>query len=172
MNLGRTPNTPVVSGNFGKDAGKITYTTSGANYFAGLTQVPDPSINNLTTLQTLQSSGSNKALKDASGNIVLSNPAPGVIGNLGRQWITGPTHANFDVNLVKRIRISEGKEFEIRLDAVNVMNNPSWTFVTGGTDINNVSFGKLTASDPTGGVSQALNTVANRRFTFNARLTF
>ncbi len=85
---------------------------------------------------------------------------------------TGPTHANFDVNLVKRIRISEGKEFEIRLDAVNVMNNPSWAFVAGATDINNVSFGKLTAADPTGGVSQSQNTVANRRFTFNARLTF
>ena len=54
----------------------------------------------------------------------------------------------------------------------SMMNNPSWAFVTGGTDINSVNFGKLTAADPTNGVSQALNTVANRRFTFNARFTF
>ena len=87
-------------------------------------------------------------------------------------WIEGPTHANFDVNLVKRIRIAEGKEFEIRVDAVNVMNNPSWAFVAGATDINNVNFGKLTAADPTGGVSQSRTPVANRRFTFNARLNF
>ncbi len=120
----------------------------------------------------MSGSFSNKALQDANGNLVLANPAPGTIGTLGRQWVTGPTHANFDVNLVKRIRISEGKEFEIRLDAVNVLNNPSWAFVAGATDINNVSFGKLTAADPTGGVSQSQNTVANRRFTFNARLTF
>src|SRR5262249_47865894 len=132
----------------------------------------DPFKNNVTASQTLQSSFSNKALKDANGNIILANPAPGNVGNLGRQWITGPTHANFDVNLVKRIRVAERKEFEIRLDAVNVMNNPSWAFVTGGTDINSVNFGKLTAADPTNGVSQALNTVANRRFTFNARFTF
>src|SRR6185436_2044218 len=114
----------------------------------------------------------NRALADANGNIILSNPAPGTIGNLGRAWIEGPTHANFDVNLVKRIRIRERKEFEIRMDVVNVMNNPAWSFVAGGTDINNVNFGKLTAADSTGGASQADNTVANRRFTFTARLNF
>jgi hypothetical protein len=181
VNLGRSPNTPIVSGNFDKSSGSITYTTSGANYFGNLKQVTDPSGSGITSLQSVQGSFSNKALQDANGNIVLSNPAPGTIGTLGRQWVTGPTHANFDVNLVKRIRIGEGKEFEIRLDAVNVMNNPSWALITSGctvangtcaTDINNVSFGKLTAADPTGGVTQASNTVANRRFTFNARLTF
>jgi hypothetical protein len=45
-------------------------------------------------------------------------------------------------------------------------------FAAGGTDINSASFGRLTAADPTGGVNQADNTVANRRFTFNARLSF
>jgi hypothetical protein len=171
VNLGRTPNTPVLSGNFPKSSGHITYTSAGANYFNNLTQTPDPSVI-VTSNQSVSNSFNNKALKDANNNIILSNPAPGVIGTLGRQTITGPTHANFDVNLVKRIRIAEGKEFEIRLDAVNVMNNPSWAFVTGATDINSTSFGKLTAADPTAGVFQAQNTVANRRFTFNARLTF
>jgi hypothetical protein len=170
VNLGRSPNTAQILGNFGKSSGQITYQKSGATYFGNLTQVTDPYFNSVTLSQTLQGSFSNKALQDANGNIVLANPAPGVVGNLGRQWIVGPTHANFDVNLVKRIRISEGKEFEIRLDAVNVMNNPSW--VISSTDINSTSFGKMTAADPAGGVSQALNTVANRRFTFNARLTF
>ena len=137
-------------------------------------------MNSVTGLQTLQSSFANRALVDANGNIVLSNPAPGTLGNLGRQWIEGPTHANFDVNLVKRIRIAEKKEFEIRVDAVNVMNNPRWTFVTGtGTaltpnalDINNINFGKLTGADPTTGANQADNPVSSRRFTFNARLNF
>jgi hypothetical protein len=93
---------------------------------------------------------------------------------MGRTWIEGPTHANFDVNLVKRIRLAERKEFEVRVDAVNVMNNPRWAFVSGTTaqDINNVNFGKLTAADPTGGAAQADFPVANRRFTFSARLNF
>jgi hypothetical protein len=173
INLTRTANTPNILGSFPKSAGKITPTTSGAYYFDGYKQVTDPSISGVTTLQTLSSSFGNRALADASGNIILANPVPGTIGTLGRTWIEGPTHAGFDVNIVKRIRIAERKEFEIRVDAVNVMNNPRWALVTpGGNDINNINFGRLTAADPTGGSSQADFLVANRRFTFNARLNF
>ncbi len=171
INLTRTLNTANVLGAFPKSAGKLTYSATGANYFAGLKQVTDPSLGGVTPLQTLQSSFSNKAVADANGNIILANPAPGTVGTLGRQWIEGPTHAGFDVNLVKRVRISERKEFEIRVDAVNVMNNPRWTFVTGATEISNTNFGKLTGADPTGN-NQADNPVSNRRFTFNARLNF
>jgi hypothetical protein len=171
INLARTPNTPNIVGNFPKSAGRISYTTSGAYYFAGYKQVTDPSISSVTTLQTLRDSFLNKALMDANGNIVLSNPAPGTVGTLGRTWLEAPTHANLDVNLVKRVRIGEGKEFELRVDVVNVMNNPRWSLVTGATDLNNVNFGRLTAADPTG-ANQADNPVANRRFTFNARLNF
>ena len=174
INLTRTANTPLLLGNFPKSTGKLTYTSSGAYYFDGYKQVTDPSVSNVTTLQTLQGSFSNRALADANNNIVLANPAPGTIGTLGRQWIEGPTHANFDVNLVKRIRVAERREFEIRVDCVNVMNNPRWTFVTatpGILDINNPNFGKLTGADPTG-ANQADNPVSNRRFTFNARFNF
>ena len=171
VNIARTPNTPNILGNFPKSVGKLTYAATGAYYFDGFTQVTDPFVNNVTTLQTLQSSFSSKALVDANGNIILANPRPGTVGTLGRSWIEGPTHANLDVNLVKRIRIAERKEFEIRVDAVNVMNNPRWSFVAGAADINNVNFGRLTAADPTGG-NQADNQVANRRFTFTARLNF
>ena len=171
INLTRTLNTANVLGAFPKSAGKLTYGATGANYFAGLKQVADPSLGGVTTLQTLQSSFSNKAVADANGNIILANPAPGTVGTLGRQWIEGPTHAGFDVNLVKRVRISERKEFEIRVDAVNVMNNPRWTFVSGATEISNTNFGKLTGADPTGN-NQSDNPVSNRRFTFNARVNF
>ena len=171
INLARTANT-TISSETAKSTGKITYAASGATYFDGYTQVTDPSINGITGLQTLSSSFSNKAIKDANGNIVLANPAPGTVGTLGRATIEGPTHAGFDVNLVKRVRIAEKKELEIRVDAVNVMNNPRWNFLAGGTDMNNTNFGRLTAADPTGGVSQSDFPVANRRFTFNARLNF
>jgi hypothetical protein len=172
INLTRTANTPNILGNFPKDVGKITYTASGATFFSGYQQVDDPFKSSVTTAQTLRDSVSNKALADSKGNIILANPAPGTIGTLGRTWIEGPTHAGFDVNLVKRVKLAEQKELEFRIDAVNVMNNPRWNFVTGGMDINNANFGKLTAADPTGGVSQSDFPVANRRFTFNARLNF
>jgi len=166
-----TPNTPMILGNFPKNSGKITPLTTGAGatYFAGFNQIDDPSKGNVTTLQTLQNSFSNKAITDASGNIILANPAPGQVGSLGRQWIQGPSHVGLDANLVKRIRILEGKEFEIRVDAVNILNTPYWNDPT--VDINNVNFGRMTAGDITG-ANNADTRTGNRRFTLNMRLTF
>jgi hypothetical protein len=171
VNISRTANTPVLLGDFPKSSGKISYLPNGATYFEGLTQSADPSSSGVTPLQNLQSLFSNKALFDASGKTILANPAPGSVGTLGRQWIEAPAHANLDLNLVKRIQISERKEFEIRVDAISVLNNPRWSFVNGGTDINNINFGRLTAADPTG-ANQADNTIAGRRFTFSARVNF
>jgi hypothetical protein len=164
-----TPNTPMILGTFPKNSGKITPLANGATYFAGFKQKDDPSIANVTTLQTLQNSFSNKAITDANGNIILANPAPGQAGNLGRQWIQGPSHVGLDVNLVKRIRILEGKEFEVRVDAVNVLNTPYWNDPI--VDINNVNFGRMTAGDITG-ANNADTRSGNRRFTLNMRLTF
>ena len=36
----------------------------------------------------------------------------------------GPPRLGFDANLIKRVRITETKEFEFRVDAVNVLNHP------------------------------------------------
>src|SRR5688572_30050258 len=68
INLTRTPNTPHILGAFPKDIGKLTYTSNGGYYFSGYKQVTDPSVSNITPLQTLQNSFSNKALADANGN--------------------------------------------------------------------------------------------------------
>src|SRR5262249_10338244 len=183
INLARTANTPIILGDFAKSAGKVTTDPiildangtkllSGGYYFTGYTVTTDPSISGVTGSQTLSSSFSNRALVDANGKIVLANPAPGTVGTLGRSYLEGPTHANFDLNIVKRIRVAEKKDFEIRVDVVNVLNNPRWSLLTGANDINSVNFGRLTAADPTGGVAQSDFTVANRRFTFSARLNF
>lgn len=174
----RTSNTPVILGDFAKSVGKVTPTASGAFYFAGFTQVPDPSISGVTTRPDragepgLQSQFSNRAIADASGTIILANPAPGTVGTLGRAWIEGPSHTGLDMNLLKRIRITESKEFEIRVIAVNVLNNPRWNDPI--TDINNLNFGRITAADtPQAQVlSNADFKSGNRRFTFSARLNF
>jgi hypothetical protein len=168
--IGSTPNTANILGAFPKSSGRITPNSSGANYFADLTQVPDPSLSGVTALQTLSGSFSNKALVDASGKVILANPAPGVAGTLGRQWIEGPSHIGLNANLVKRIKITEQRNFEIRVDVVNILNTPYWSDPT--TDINSTSFGRMTAADITTGASNADNRSANRRFTFNARLNF
>ena len=166
----RTANTPNVLGAFPKSAGTVTPIANGANYFAGLVQKDDPSKNLVTTSDTLRNAVSNKALFDANGNVILANPAPGTVGTLGRGYIEGPTHIKFDVNLVKRLRLSETKNVEIRMDVIDLLNTPWWN--NPNMDINSTSFGRMDASDFTTGLSNADNRTSNRKFTFSTRLNF
>jgi hypothetical protein len=172
--IARTSNTPNILGSFPKSAGEITKVQVGANYFGDLRQVDDPfrsSVTpNATGQQNLQTVFSNKALVDANGNYVLANPGAGIVGSLGRAWIEGPGHIKFDVNLVKRLRISERKEFEIRMDVIDILNTPYWNNPT--VDINSTSFGRIDANDFITGASNADNRSSNRKFTFTARLNF
>ena len=62
------------------------------------------------------------------------------------------------MNLIKRVKISETKEFEIRVDAINVLNTPQWG--NPNLNIDNTNFGRITTA------------TGNRRFVMNARLNF
>jgi hypothetical protein len=100
----------------------------------------------------------NFAIQDAGGRIVLQNPTPGTVGNVGRNVITGPHVVGFDVNAIKRVKLTESKEFELRVDVVNVLNHPNFGNPT--TNIDSTSFGQITTAS------------GSRRFTLNARLNF
>jgi hypothetical protein len=56
--------------------------------------------------------------------IVLQHPQPGQRGNLGPNTIVGLGSYRFDANLSKTFRISESKSFQVRFDALNVLNHP------------------------------------------------
>ena len=158
-------NLPNIAGDFPKSSGKIAYAKdiAGAMYFAGFTQTSDPACGKITASQTLNTVCTNLAIKDASGNFILVNPEPGQLGNLGKRWIEGPSTLQFDMDLVKRIKVAEKKEFEIRLDAINILNHSLWATTGTGAlnlDINSASFGRIT------------NKTGNRTFTINTRLNF
>ncbi|MBI2149031.1 MAG: hypothetical protein HYU27_00295, partial [Acidobacteria bacterium] len=160
--LGNTNNVPDLVGEFAKDNGKVTIATDRAGritYFQGFSQVVDPSRSNVTTLQNLQAANTQLAIADSQGRIVMANPASGRIGSMGRNWIESPGQINFDANLVKRVRVTEAKEFEVRLDAINILNHPNFGNPT--MDINSPNFGVI-----------GLPTTGNRIFTFHARLNF
>ena len=144
-----------------KSTGKVTPTSTPGveTYFDGWKQVADPGKANLTTLQSLQGQNNNLAIQDAQGNMILANTAIGTIGNMGPLWFEGPGSIGFDADLIKRVKITETKEFEVRLDALNVLNHPNWGNPT--ASINSTSFGRLT-----------LPSTGNRQFTFNVRLNF
>jgi hypothetical protein len=150
--------TPNIVGDFPKSSGQVTKVANGVIFFPGIQQVLDPGIGSVTTLNSLNGAYSNKAIADAQGRILLVNPNPGQVGTLGLKWIQGPPSIQFDMNLIKRVRLAETKEFEFRIDAVNVLNHPN--FGLPNTNINDPSFGRITSA------------TGNRRFTIGARLNF
>jgi len=147
-------------GDFPKSSGQVfrTNTPGVITYFEGLRQITDPSIASVTTTNVLRDQFSNYAIADGQGRVLLMNPAPGQLGSLGRGWIEGPASLGFDLNLIKRVRIDESKEFEVRVDAINVLNSPQWGDPN--LNINNLNFGRITTAS------------GNRAFTVNARVNF
>lgn len=137
-------NTPVLVGPFPKGLGSVRRTDNGVVYFDGLQQAPDPSIAGLTTRNNIRAQSALKAITDSSGRILLVNPLPGQLGTLGSRYLEGPGSFRFDLNLIKRVRIGESKEFEMRVDAFNVTNTPQ--FGSPVTDINSPNFGRITGA--------------------------
>ncbi|HYP09414.1 MAG TPA: TonB-dependent receptor, partial [Bryobacteraceae bacterium] len=78
---------------------------------------------------------------DAALRAKFSAPAPGQLGNLPRNFFQ--TGANFNLNAsgMKRIYITERFNFELRADATNVTNTPTWDFPT--ASITSTTFGRL-----------------------------
>jgi hypothetical protein len=163
-------NTPNIVGDFPKSSGEVTKLGNAVTYFPGLQQITDPSAAGVTSLNGLNGQFSNKAITDSQGRVLLVNPVPGQVGSMGLRWIEGPAHLGLDMNLIKRVRITETKEFEFRVDTVNVLNHPNFGYsndrLTQGnptrieTNINSPAFGRITSAS------------GSRRFTIGARLNF
>jgi hypothetical protein len=141
-----------------KSFGRVDYDAVGVAYFKGLGITRDPATAALTTQQNLNQGSSMQAIIDSSGQLIAVNASPGRIGSMSND-LEGPGQVRFDVNLVKRIRIGEGKEFEIRIDAIDVLNRPA--FDNPDTNINSTNFGRITTTN--GG---------NRIIVLNARIHF
>jgi hypothetical protein len=90
----------------------------------------------------------------------LAGPAPGSIGNTGRNFFLAPHYFQWDASLLKRIKFSERLGFDFRVDARNVLNNPSFDNPT--AVITSTIFGRINDS------------VTNnaRRIQFSGKLSF
>jgi hypothetical protein len=141
-----TNQTPMLVGDFPKSTGKVVKTSVPGvlTYFDGFQQITDPGIANVTAVDSLRSQFNNYAIADSQGKVVLMNPGPGQLGNLGLRSIEGPASFRLDMNLVKRIKIAESKDFEIRADAINILNKPQWGDPN--VAIDNTSFGRITTA--------------------------
>lgn len=97
---------------------------------------------------------------DAADRALFSAPAPGSIGNTGRNFFLAPHYFQWDASLSKKFAITEKVAFDLRVDARNVLNNPSFDNPT--AVITNALFGRINDS------------VTNnaRRIQFSGKLSF
>jgi hypothetical protein len=110
------------------------------NFFSQQYQrVPDPACSGVTS--SIASFCTLTALADSSGKIVLRNAAPGQLGTLGLNPITGPGLWSFDANILKTVRIAESKTLTLRVDAHNLFNHPTPTDPN--LNMNSGTFGEI-----------------------------
>jgi hypothetical protein len=84
---------------------------------------------------------------------VFSNPGPGTIGSLQRRDFSGPWNFNMDFALIKKTRITERQSLELRMDAQNIFNHPTFavldqalnTTTVTNINVNSTQFGRISA---------------------------
>jgi hypothetical protein len=63
---------------------------------------------------------------DTATRAMFSQPAPGSLGNTPRNFFIAPKYFQWDASLSKKFKITERVGFDLRFDARNVLNNPSF----------------------------------------------
>ena len=112
------------------------------------------------------------------GNLVLENgrnvfftadqrakffvPAAGETSNVGRNFFTGPSFFNLDMTVGKKFRFTETTDLEIRMEAQNVTNTPSFAVPDGNLILTSGSFGQILGN----------TTSTSRKIQFVAKFNF
>jgi hypothetical protein len=87
------------------------------------------------------------------------------LGNIQRNYATGPGFADVDLSAEKQTRIKENLAFILRVDAFDILNHPSFSQPTG--NVQSAAFGQITATrfaTSDGGSSRQLQ--ISGKFTF------
>ncbi len=63
---------------------------------------------------------------DSAARALFSQPNPGEIGSTGRNYFIAPRYFQTDASLSKKFKITERFSFDLRVDARNLTNNPSF----------------------------------------------
>jgi hypothetical protein len=99
-----------------------------------------------------------------SNNVdAFANPAFDTPATIGRNFFHGPSFANIDMSVAKRMKVWENVNIELRLEAYNLLNHPNFNNPGDdpggvGNQILNSTFGQITSqlgrSDGTTGARQ------------------
>ena len=91
---------------------------------------------------------------------LFTAPAAGQLGNTGKGYFFGPRFIDIDMAFIKRVKIRESINLELRADGTNITNTPSFGLPT--ATITSSLFGRIG-----GGVESAA-----RKFQMGAKLNF
>ncbi len=94
----------------------------------------------------------------------FSAPANGTVGNLGRDTLTGPGLAEWDLSLLKSTRVTERARLQLRAELFNVLNH------TNLQTPNAVVYTSATMQSPTAGIITAAG--ASRQLQLGLKLLF
>lgn len=75
----------------------------------------------------------------------FARPAAGTFGSAGRNFLSGPSTKQLDFSVLKVLRFSERLSLQLRGEAFNVLNRPSFGLPVG--DFASSSFGRLVSAD-------------------------
>ena len=130
----------------------LTFTASSSQLNApGTTQVA----NQVGPFRKLKGIGTNNLWFDTSSFVQPSGP---VLGNMGQHVFSGPGSFTFDGDLMRNFPIHEQMTLQLRADAFNAFNHPS--FNNPSTSLTSSSYGHVTGS----GGGRALQLAATLRF--------
>jgi hypothetical protein len=90
--------------------------------------------------QLVERNGTNYWFSE-SQQAMFSQPAPGELGNTGRNFFIGPRTFQTDISLSKKFRFNERWSFDLRADARNLTNNASFGLPT--ATFNSSVFGRI-----------------------------
>jgi hypothetical protein len=95
----------------------------------------------------LNSHGAFHGTKQWFNESAFAQPAPGTLGNSGRNSLSGPGLTNVNFSLGKVFSIWENVKFQLRADASNIFNHPSFNLPNGALTLN--SAGAVTTGTST-----------------------
>lgn len=89
-----------------------------------------------------------KTLTSYFNRDAFAQPAPGTLGDLMRNAVTGPNYRNVDLAVSRLIAVGGTQRLELRLESFNLLNQFNWGNPL--TNFNAGTFGRITtqAGDP------------------------
>ncbi|HET6892048.1 MAG TPA: TonB-dependent receptor, partial [Pyrinomonadaceae bacterium] len=114
---------------------------SGINSVSQVVQSPASCNGCSSNLGSITLENGRNVFFDAGDRAVFFAPPAGELGNTGRNFFTGPPFRSLDITLAKRIRFDESRNLELRFEAQNATNTPSFDFPT--AVISNSAFGSV-----------------------------